>query len=102
MKQLTKEEQEQAVELIEKSIQDEGMYSEYIQSAKTFLQSLKPKIYIGCVDKDSVMIFLKDENKDYWRYDIEQAKVFNEYDEAKAALDYVEKYQEYRYFILTE
>ena len=100
MKQLTKEQQEQAVELIERSIvENQG---NYIQSAKTFLQSLKPKVYIGCLDEDSVMIFVKDENKDSWVDNIEQAKGFNEYDEAKAALDYVEKYQEYRYFILTE
>jgi hypothetical protein len=48
MKQLTKEEQEQAVELIELSLNLETLYDRniYIRSAKAFLQSLKPKVYV--------------------------------------------------------
>jgi hypothetical protein len=100
MKQLTKEQQEQAVELIERSIRENQ--GNYIQSAKTFLQSLKPKIYIGCLEDDGIIIFLQHENENYWVDDIEQAKSFNEYDEAKISLDNIKKYKGNRYFILTE
>jgi hypothetical protein len=44
MKQLTTEQQEQAVELIERSIHENQ--ERYILSAKAFLQSLKPKVYV--------------------------------------------------------
>ena len=48
MKQLTTEQQEQAVELIELSLNQETLYDRmmYIKSAKAFLQSLKPKVYV--------------------------------------------------------
>lgn len=60
MKQLTKEQQEQAVELIEKSITDAGDYSNYIESAKAFLQSLKPKYYVCMLTKGEIRYLTND------------------------------------------
>jgi hypothetical protein len=100
MKQLTKEQQEQAVELIERSIvENQG---NYIQSAKTFLQSLKPKFYIGCVDASRDMVFLEHKENEYWNLDIREAINFYSFDEARAVLDSIEKDEDCRYFILTE
>ena len=85
MKQLTKEQQEQAVELIEKSIIDSGDYSKYIESAKAFLQSLKPKIYVCQNISGTFYYFSKSVlNEDYvcsindaHRFDsIEDARIF--------------------------
>ena len=106
MKQLTKEQQEQAVELIEKisTMPCHASYANntnYVQSAKTFLQSLKPKIYIGCIDH-SDMVFLENKEDEYWCSDIDKAINFDSFDEARAVLESIKKYKAFRYFILTE
>jgi hypothetical protein len=99
MKQLTTEQQEQALDLIERSIGENQV--NYIQSAKTFLQSLKPKIYVGCIDH-SDMVFLEHKENEYWNSDIREAINFYSIDEARAVLDSIEKDEDCRYFILTE
>jgi hypothetical protein len=107
MKQLTKEQQEQAVELIESivlSTEKSSIYNRaaFIQSAKTFLQSLKPKIYIGRVDASRDIVFLEHQEDEYWNSDIGDAINFHSIDEARAVLDSIEKDEDCRYFILTE
>jgi hypothetical protein len=107
MKQLTKEEQEQAVELIESivsSTEKSSIYNRaaFIQSAKTFLQSLKPKVYIGCINPSYEIVFLEHKEDEYWCSVIEEAINFYSFDEARAALDSIEKDKDCKYFILTE
>ena len=91
MKPLTTEQQEQAVELIELGLKPEtsGNRMMYIQSAKAFLQSLKPKVYV-CQNNCGFFYFFSKSvlNEDFiigesnaHRFDsIEQAEMFiNEY-----------------------
>jgi hypothetical protein len=102
MKLLTTEQQEQAVELIELSLNLETLYDRniYIRSAKAFLQSLKPKVYVCNIDEDGLMFYLREDN--LFDMDFELAKYFHEFDEARSVLDSIEKYEDNKYFILTE
>ena len=104
MKQLTKEQQEQVLTLVEHlSKEDSFMNKEYyINAAKTFLQSLKPKIYVGCVDASRDIVFLEHQEDEYWCSIIERAINFYSFDEARTVLDSIEKDEDCKYFILTE
>ena len=57
MKLLTKEEQEQAVQIIKNLTQD-SVQDFYYESAKAFLKSLKPKVYMCQIDEDKHIYFL--------------------------------------------
>jgi len=101
MKQLTKEEQEQAVELIEQSTTDLGDYINYIHSAKAFLQSLKPKIYVGQIRQANTILFF--DRTSALTDDIQFAYSFIGIDAAKEFKDKCEiNFPEYRHFLLTE
>jgi hypothetical protein len=108
MKQLTKEEQEQAVELIESivsSTEKSSIYNRaaFIQSAKTFLQSLRPKIYVGMVNINNLQFFYY-EGCSSWVINPKDAYSFKSIDDA---IKFKEKHcnekdDNFRYFILTE
>lgn len=103
MKQLTKEQQKQAIELIEGLIVKNPM-DNYIQSAKAFLQSLKPKIYVCQIrpelTRTSIYFFdvvnaICIEKKYAQSFDtIEQAR------EYKAKCEF--NFPDYEHFIITE
>ena len=104
MKQLTKEQQEQAVELIELSLNLETLYDRniYIRSAKAFLQSLKPKCYVCIIHNNGKIKFWKDDyfETGNWSTSIEDAKVL-ELQEAHEVKDrFINANQ--NIFILTE
>ena len=88
MKQLTKEQQEHAVELIEKfslGCQPSNYYKQFVKHAQAFLQSLKPKVYV-CHNNGGFFYFFSKSvlNEDFiigesdaHRFDsIEQAEMF--------------------------
>jgi hypothetical protein len=88
MKQLTKEEQEQVMRLVEElSQEDSSIINEeyYIYTAKTFLQSLKPKIYVCKKQCGTIVYFTKSvlnhdfvfhENEAHRFDSVEQAQTF--------------------------
>jgi hypothetical protein len=87
MKQLTKEQQEHAVELIELGLKPETLYDKmmYIQSAKAFLQSLKPKIYVCSIDKENYICYLGD--KCIFYDEIESALIFDNIEDARKLME---------------
>ena len=89
MKQLTKEQQEQAVELIELSLNQETLYDRmmYIQSAKAFLQSLKPKVYV-CQNRCQVFYFFSKSvlNEDFVVIESD-AHIFDSTEQAEMFID---------------
>jgi len=103
MKQLTKEQQEQAVELIEKIFDTKttNEHREYIQSAKAFLQSIKPKVYVGQIRQANTLFFY--DNTNALCEDIEFAYSF---DSVEQAQEYKAKceinFPNFKHFILTE
>ena len=102
MKQLTKEQQEHAVELIEKfslGCQPSNYYKQFVKHAQAFLQSLKPKVYVCHLDDGDLYYF---GDIDIWELDIDESKSFNSIEEARTLLDSIEKYEGLKYFILTE
>lgn len=106
MKQLTKEQQEQAVELI-KGLMQKNPMDNYIESAKAFLQSLKPKIYVCKIDEKEKIEYLQGfyANNIFlpqWNTSIGTAKQFNLFEEARELLNSIEKDDNFKYFILTE
>ena len=103
MKQLTKEQQEQAVELIELVLKPEtlGNRMMYIQSAKAFLQSIKPKVYVGQMRQVNTLFFY--DNTNALCEDIEFAYSF---DSVEQAQEYKAKceinFPNFKHFILSE
>jgi len=94
MKPLTTEQQEQAIDLIGKlsneTMQINAPFAYYIQSAKAFLNSLKPKVYVCCLEVDN-FVYLENLEKDYWCDDIQYAKSFNSIEEYRELISKVEK-----------
>ena len=83
MKQLTKEQQEQAVELI--TVLSEKERNDYIQLAKAFLQSLKPKIYVCSIDEENYICYLGD--KCIFYDEIESALIFDNIEDARKLME---------------
>jgi hypothetical protein len=102
MKQLTKEQQEQAVELIEKSITENVSYKDYIESAKAFLQSLKPKVYVCSVTSGEISFYKTNpvNGNDYFTSDIHSANTYNIEDAQDVKNRLLQSYN--NIFILTE
>jgi len=104
MKQLTKEQQEQAVELIEKfslGCQPSDYYKQFVKHAQAFLQSLKPKVYVGQIRQANTLFFY--DNTNALCEDIEFAYSF---DSVEQAQEYKAKceinFPNFKHFILTE
>jgi len=97
MKQLTKQEQEQAVELITdlvESTEKSAIYNraEYIESAKAFLQSLKPKIYVCQNNCGFFYFFTKSVLNEEFALDESYAHRFDSIEQAQIFIDeYKEK-----------
>ena len=105
MKQLTKEQQEQAVEIIEKFILVKESPSKYdptyfINSAKAFLKSLKPKVYV-CKIRSNEIYYLKEDCVGWCNY-TNIAKGFSSIEEAREVLQILKKNKNCKYFIITE
>lgn len=110
MKPLNEQQQKEAIELIDTlcSMPVDGWLSEdYIESAKDFLQSLKPKICICIIDEEEEIGFLQGFHNDNivspeWRPLIQLAKQFKSIEEAREVLNSIQKDDGFKYFILTE
>jgi len=90
MKQLTTEQQEQAVELIEKfslGCQPSGYYKQFVKHAKAFLQSLKPKVYV-CQNRCQVFYFFSKSvlNEDFVVAESD-AHIFDSLEQAEMFID---------------
>ena len=101
MKQLNKEQQQQAIELISDLAENEP--NDYIALAKAFLQSLKPKIYICQIRQANTIFFFSKSilNQDFV-IDESYAHIFNSIEEARIGLNDISKFDDFKYFILTE
>lgn len=104
MKPLNKEQQEQAIEIIEKVSNEapQGAYRYYVEKAQAFLNSLKPKIYICKISGCYLSYYLEHIDGFTWNNDISIAKPFNSIEEAREVLDSIQKDENYKYFIITE
>ena len=88
MKQLTKEQQEHAVELIEKfslGCQPSNYYKQFVKHAKAFLQSLKPNIYVCSIDEEHYICYLGD--KCIFYDEIESALIFDNIEDARKLME---------------
>ena len=84
MKLLTTEQQEQAVEILERIANDEPK-DYYYESAKAFLQSLKPKIYVCSIDEENYICYLGD--KCIFYDEIESALIFDNIEDARKLME---------------
>ena len=101
MKPLTTEQQEQAIELIERVANDEPK-DYYYESAKDFLQSLKPKVYVCNNNHGSMFFFSKSVLNEDFVITESDAHIFNSIEDAREILDSIQKDDGIKYFILTE
>ena len=104
MKQLTKEQQEEMLKMIEHLSKEDAFINRdyYIDKAKAFLQSLKPKVYVCIIHNNGKINFWKDDyfETGSWSTRIEDAKVL-ELQEAHEVKDrFINDNQ--NIFILTE
>lgn len=107
MKQLTTEQQEQAIEIIEKFMlenENPDKYQSYlIGCAKAFLERVKPKIYIVLIGQANTVFFFSKSVLDLdFVIDESDAHIFNSIEEARIGLNDISKFDDFKYFILTE
>ena len=89
---------------MEQSITDDGDYSKYIASAKAFLKSLKPKVYVCAINSQNEIVFVTEFNViPQFSNNIENAMTFESLDKAKNIKDEIlELFDLTNFFILTE
>ena len=101
MKELTKEQQEQAVDILER-VANDSPKEYYYESAKAFLQSLKPKVYVCSVTSGEISFYKTNpvNGNEYFTSDIHSANTYNIEDAQDVKNRLLQSYN--NIFILTE
>jgi len=102
MKELTKEQQQEILKMIEHLSKEDALMNKdyYIDKAKAFLQSLKPKVYV-CKIRSNEIYYLKEDCVGWCNY-TNIAKGFSSIEEAREVLQILKKNKNCKYFIITE
>ena len=105
MKQLTKEQQEQAVDILER-VANDSPKEYYYDSAKAFLQSLKPKVYVCEITESGKVKYLSlaERNYSHWNEDVNEAIKYDSVEDARNMIKQLNEWHcnHVKAFILTE